>query len=803
MNISLNWLRDYIDTGLSDTEIADKLTLTGLEVEEVTTSGTDFEGVVVGEVLSVKKHPNADKLTLCEVNTGSESVQIVCGAPNVAAGQKVAVATVGTVLPVELPDGNPFKIKKSKIRGEVSLGMICAEDELGTGTDHSGILVLDNSLKPGTPFAEVQGSTKDTVLEIGLTPNRPDAACHAGTARDLYAVTGETFTSPAEKVRLPETTHKPDGNPDVRITIEDEHLCRRYVGIVMKGIEVKESPAWVQQRLQAIGLRPRNAVVDATNYVLHELGQPLHAFDLNMLAGPEIRVKSFDKVTTFTTLDEVERKVPAGSLFICDAEKPVAVAGVMGGINSEIQDSTRDILIESAWFNPVSVRKTSRELALQTDSSYRFERGVDPTITLKAALRCAELIQKWCGGELSGPAVDIHPVPYSAPEVELRPDRVNRYLGTDLPVSRMKEILERLGFSPSEKNDLLVCRIPGYRPDVSMETDLIEEVARIYDYNNIPTTGRITFARPPVIPFEEAFINDVRTACVKAGLQELYNNSLLPSKVKKAGDENLLIPTLNPISQDQAVLRPDLSFGFLKTAAYNFNRKASGIQAFEIGRIFRKGKGTWVEGSDETTSLLIGIAGNKYRQHWTRPETPYRFHDLKALTDSLFAQLRVSELIETTAEENLIIFQSKRGQIGTAYKVSPERAAAFDLDKEACIAEINLSLLAELVSGLDQVRYRPVPKFPGFEYDIALITDSAVSAGELEVGIRRKAGKTLKDVQVFDVFEGKQLADGQKSIAFRLSFQSPEKTLTMNDVEPAVNRVTKHLEKTFGAQLRS
>ncbi len=803
MNISLNWLRDYIQTGLSDSEIADKLTLTGLEVEEITETGTDFSGIIVAEVRGVKKHPNADKLSLCEVLTGTETLQIVCGAPNVDAGQKVALATVGTKLTAATPQGEPFIIRKSKIRGEVSHGMICAEDELGIGTDHSGIMVLDSTLEAGTPFSKVVSPTKDSVLEIGLTPNRPDAACHAGTARDLYAVTGEKFESPAETTGAVDTTEKSDGNPDIRITIEDENLCHRYVGIVVKGIEVTESPEWVKNRLLAIGLRPRNAVVDATNYVLHELGQPLHAFDLHALSGPEIQVKSYDKAIKFTTLDEVEREVPAGSLFICDAEKPVALAGVMGGMNSEIQDSTTDILIESAWFNPVSVRKTSRTLALQTDSSYRFERGADPTITLKAAIRCAELIMEWCGGKISGPVVDIHPVPYQAAEVELRPERANSYLGTDISTERMQEILERLGFSPENKNGKLVCRVPGYRPDVTMETDLIEEVARIYDYNNIPTSGRITFARPPVIPFGESFIADVRRACVNAGLQELYNNSLLPATIAERDESGNLIPTINPISRDQAVLRPDLSYGFLKSASYNFNRKAEGFAAFETGRIFRKGAGTWISGVDETTGLLIGIAGNKYSQHWTRPETPYTFHDLKAICDSLFRQLRVAELIEVSEKEDHIIFQSKGSQVGTAYAVSKKTAASFDLDKKAFIAEIDLSLLAELVANLEPVRYRPVPKFPAFEYDIALIVDRPVRAGELEQGIRAKGGKVLRDVQVFDVFEGKPLAENQKSIAFRMRFQSPEKTLTMNDVEPVINRITKYLEKTFGAQLRS
>ncbi|MCH8556528.1 MAG: phenylalanine--tRNA ligase subunit beta [Balneolia bacterium] len=806
MNISLNWLREYIDTNLSDAEIAEKLTLTGLEVEEITSSGSDFSGIVVGEVLSVKSHPNADKLTLCEVNTGTETVQIVCGAPNVAAGQKVPVATVGTELPVEIKEGENLVIRKSKIRGEASFGMICAEDELGIGTDHSGIMVLDPALTAGTPFSEVVKPTKDSVIEIGLTPNRPDAACHVGTARDLHAVTGEAFKHPGDNLPSHELTKESSGNPSVKISILNDELCHRYVGIVMKGINVSESPVWVQQRLKAIGLRPRNAIVDATNYVLHEMGQPLHAFDLKTLSGAEIQVKSFDKETSFTTLDETKRKVPAGSLFICDAEKPVALAGVMGGINSEISDSTTEILIESAWFEPVSVRKTSRSLALQTDSSYRFERGVDPTITLKAALRCAALIQEWCGGSIEGPVIDINPVVYEPKKLTLRPERANKLLGTSLSGEAMAQILQRLGFLPEHTSGGIECTIPAFRPDVSIEVDLIEEIARIYDYNNIPTTGRITFARPPVIPFNESFLQQVRLACVKLGLQEIYSNSLLPESVKKEmSDEmvELLIPTLNPISRDQAIMRPDLSYGFLRSAAYNFNRKASGFRAFEIGRVFTKGTGKWIDGVDEHRNLLIAVAGNKTTQHWQHPETAFTFHDLKALTDSLFSQLRLGEKVSYEYQEDLIHFQVNNTQLGIAYRVTKEIRKKFELDNEAYIAEINLDLLAKAAANTEPIRYKPVPKYPAFEYDIALITDSNVNAGEMQDFIRKLGGRQLADIQVFDVFEGKPLEKGQKSVAFRLLFQDSEKTLTIKNVEPKINKITKGLSKTFGAQLRA
>ncbi|MFW6347071.1 MAG: phenylalanine--tRNA ligase subunit beta [Cyclonatronaceae bacterium] len=812
MNISVNWLRDYITTPLSDAEIAEKLTLTGLEVEEMKTTGSAFEGVVVGKILKVTDHPNADKLRLCEVDTGSASVQIVCGAPNVAAGQKVAVATVGTLLPVELENGKPLVIRKSKIRGEQSFGMICAEDELGIGQDHSGIMVLDEGLPAGTPFSEVVKPTRDTVLEIGLTPNRPDAACHLGTARDLAAVTGQTLQHPGENARarfagLKTVAEKQDS---ITIKIIDDARCGRYVGLVMRGLRIGESPAWVQQRLSAIGLRPRNAVVDATNYVLHELGQPLHAFDLHQLAGAEIQVKSFDEEIKFTTLDEVERKVPAGSLFICDAEKPVALAGIMGGQNSEISDHSTDILIESAWFDPVSIRKTSKKLALQTDSSYRFERGVDPTLSLNAALRCAELIQSWCGGELEQPVVDHTVRGYEAPEIALRPERANKIMGARLETARMQQILERLGFSPRLEAGRLRCTVPGFRPDVSAEIDLIEEIARIYDYNNIPTTGRISFARPPELPFFERFLGQVRESCTRLGLMEFYTNSLLPQWVMEQDGAERFIPTLNPISRDQAIMRPSLEWGFTKSAAYNFNRNIPGLRAFEIGRVFRKSDAnedahSWIEGISERRHLLMGVAGIKQQQHWAAPESRYEMHDLKALLNGFFEQLRLSSQVSYSyeGEQQEIRVMAGQEQLGTARAVDAAIAQKMDLEARAFIAMLDLDKIQTLVSQLPLARYTPIAKYPAFEYDIAFIVDKQVAAADLQQHILEKGGKQLVNIQIFDVFEGKPLEAAQKSIAFRLHFQHPEKTLSISEVEPKVKKITKFLKQKYDAVLRA
>lgn len=801
MKISVNWLKDYVKTGLSPAEIAEKLTLTGLEVEETTQSGSSFEGVVVGEVLEVNKHPNADRLTVCKVNTGGETVQIVCGAPNVHAGQKVAVATVGTELPLLLDDGSRLKIRKSKIRGQVSEGMICSEDELGLGTDHSGIIVLDDGLVPGTPFSEISGNTLDHVLEIGLTPNRPDAACHAGTARDLHAVTGEEVVIPS--VDVSDSQVAISGHPSISIYIDDVDLCHRYVGVVMRGVTVKESPAWVQNRLRSIGLRPRNAIVDATNYVLHELGQPLHAFDLTKLAGAEIRVKTFDKDTKFTTLDDVERDVPAGSLFICDGQKPVAIAGIMGGVNSEINEATSDILIESAWFNPVSVRKTSKQIALQSDSSYRFERGVDPTITRSAALRCAELIREWAGGEIEFPVVDVHPKPYEPAEVTLRLERLNQITGMEFDAETPVRILGRLGFQPQVKNGNIDCQVPGRRPDVTGEIDLIEEVARIYDYNNIPTTGRITFAKPPILPFEEEFLAKIRTVCTNLGLQEIYTNSLLPESLRdfygNAGD---LIPTLNPISRDQSILRPSLRYGFLRTAAWNFNRKQAGIRGFEIGHVFSKGDGTWINGINERRSLLIGLGGLQSTEHWKNGAQSFTFGDLRSTADALMESLRINDRCSCVFQASSATLSYDGTIIANLETVGKELLKKFDIDEDIFIAEFDLDALMETVRALPPLKYQPVPKFPPFEFDIALVVDKQVNAATLEDSIRRNAGKLLENIGIFDVFEGKPLQDNEKSIAFRLMFRDADRTLAINDIEPIINRLVKKLGKETGAKLR-
>jgi phenylalanyl-tRNA synthetase beta chain len=800
MKISYNWLKDFIQTGLDANQIADILTLTGLEVEETSHTGFNLEGVVVGEVLEVKAHENADRLRVCKVKTGTgPELQIVCGAPNVAAGQKVAVALIGALLPVKLEDGSFLKIKKTKIRGEISEGMICAEDELGLGEDHDGILVLDSELKPGTPFEQVHKVYKDTVFEIGLTPNRPDASCHIGVARDIAAVLDIPLQMPdVQSLNADKTL-----GDTISINIQNPEKCYRYIGMIVEGVNVGPSPEWLQNRLQAVGLRPINNVVDVTNYVMYEYGQPLHAFDYDLIYGKKIIVRDFDKDIPFKTLDETERIVPAGSVFICDGEKPVAIGGVMGGLGTGITENSQTVFIESASFHAVSIRKTSKHLALQTESSYRFERGVDPNITRAAAERCAQLIAETTGGKIKDGITDIYPDVIRPLQLHLRPEFLSRILGTTIETDRVIKILDRLGFRPEKKESVISCTVPTYRPDVTMEIDLVEEVARIYDYNNIPSTGRIAFAKPSALPREEIFHDLLRDTAKSLGFQEIYTNSLLSDGI--AGlqeEESRVLRTMNPISKDQSVLRPSLGYGFLRTVAYNFNRLNFSLRFFETGNVFSvSDDGTYHEGIEEQPSLLLGVAGIRQKQHWSSPEKEFTFHDIKAASDALSRKLRLEFKLNIHGE-NIFITCSEK-VVGQIFAHSGKILRKHEIDRPVFYAEFFIRVLQQLYFENPPVTYQPVPKYPPFDFDFAVVVEKTIAAGDLEMSTRNTGGKLLNSIEVFDIFEGKPLQDNEKSVAFRLRFIHDTKTLTIKDVEPIIENVLDVLEKKYNARLRS
>ncbi len=806
MKISSNWLYDYIDTDLSPEELADILTHTGLEVEEVTETGFDFDGIVVGKVISAEKHPNADKLTLCKVDVGDTTLPIVCGAPNVAAGQTVAVATVNSELPIILDNGKRLKIKKSKIRGEVSEGMICAEDELGLGENHDGIMVLDNELSAGLPLSEVFGSDLDHVIEIGLTPNRPDASCHIGCARDIAAVTGD-------ELLLPEATFSPeksDLGDRIKVSIKDTDKCHRYVGLMVVDVTVQESPDWLKKRLSAIGLRPINNIVDVTNYVLHEMGQPLHSFDYDLLNSKHIIVQSFDKETEFTTLDDVSRKVPSGTLYICDGDQPVALAGIMGGQNSEINPDTKNVLIESAWFEPVGIRKSSKKLALQTDSSYRFERGVDPNLTLRAAVRCAELIAQLGDGTILNGVVDTHPVKLETRKADLRFQRLTDILGTEIERETTVGILQRLGFECEGTDDLVSCTIPSWRPDVNTEIDLIEEIARIFGYNNIPNPDHLIIRDIRPIPLRERFKEEVRHAAQSLSYREIYTNSLLPESFAGALENpDSLVATLNPITKDQALMRPTLTYGFLRSVTYNANRKANSLRFFEIGNVFEKAdRGTYVDGVRERTMVLLGVAGVKNHEHWyAGKQEDYQIFDLLADVDGFLKKLELGEYwINRESNTNLSICYGSRKKPLLLAQVSyadKKLTKITDTEIPAFTAEFDFEVLLQLKEKQKAKKYTPIPKFPAFEFDLAVVVGSDVPAGDMIKTIKGTAGNLLSSISVFDVFEGKSLGEGNKSIAFRMQFLSNEKTLTISDVDPIINTILTELGKKYQAALRS
>jgi len=804
MNISYNWLREFINLKLSPEETAEKLTLIGLEVDEVSSFGNLLEGVIVGEVLEVKEHSNADRLQLCTVNLGEVKVQIVCGADNVAAGQKVPVATIGTILQDPRENGNSITIKKTSLRGEESHGMICSEDELGLGSDRDGIMVLDEKLKVGTPIHEALNITRDTIFDIELTPNRPDAACHLGVARDLSAALNLDLNKPFS-TELKKSAAMDEDGIDIDIQIKRPEKCHRYVGMVIKEITVGESPRWIKNRLKAIGIRPVNNIVDITNYVMFELGQPMHAFDMDKISGQKIIVRDFEREIEFETLDHVKRDCSPGTLFICDSDKPIAIAGVMGGADSEVSETTKHILLESAWFDPVQTRKTAKEQNLQTDASYRFERGVDPSLQLIAAQRAAELIIEIAGGTPGGFA-DIHPVPEDPVKITLRTSYVNRLLGTEFTLDKIFQIIDGLGLKEIKKDEKSITfRIPSFRPDLEREVDLIEEVGRLYDYNNIPTPRYYKFRSPEdVDPWEEFKQKAISTARALR-FREIYSNSLMPEKdAKLLGNPEYMIHTMNPISADMTTLRPSLLYGFLKAVSYNFNRNIKGIRFFETGNVFKKSnEGTFYEHIREETHLLMGVAGLKNIEHWKTDPQIYDVFDIKASLNNFLNQFCTESNIETQPDgsDTLEYFINNK-KMAVVRQLDKILLKEYDINQPAFIAEISLSTLYNVVKE-SSLSYEPVSKFPPFEFDFAVIVDSDIRAGEVMAQIRKAAPDSLKDLNIFDVFEGESLGPDKKSLAFRLSFIDKNKTLTINEVEPIIKKILNILEDKFSAKLRS
>jgi phenylalanyl-tRNA synthetase beta chain len=800
MKISLNWLKQYVNIDhIPLNDLLNNLTMSGLEVEDVNDESSKLKNIVVGFVKEKKKHPNADKLSLCVVSTGNEDFQVVCGAPNVEAGQKVIFAKIGAVIPL----GN-FTIAKAKIRGVESFGMLCSESEIELSDDHSGLKILDPSLKEGTPISEALG-LNDVILELGITPNRPDALSHYGIARDISAIYNLELKSP--DIRLIESNQQI--SKLAQIEIEDTLNCPRYSARVVTDVKIKESPAWLKESLRKIGLRPINNVVDVTNYVMHELGQPLHAFDLDRLAGRKIIVKSTTGETIFKTLDSKDRKLAPGTLMICDSEKPVAIAGIMGGENSEVSDKTNNILIESAYFNLSSIRKTSKYLALGTDASYRFERGTDPEGTMLAANRAAQLIAELGEGKISKGVIDVYPVKIKDKIVSLRINRIEKILGYHVPGENILQILQKLGIKiQSNNHSELQLSIPPFRPDLEREIDIIEEVARIYGYDNIPTVEKIysTLARKYD---ESAFVDELKNAAVALGFFELINNPL--QSVSSASLTGKEIALLNPQSQDMAYLRTSLIPGALEVVSRNIKHSEKNLMLFEIGNVFNKNNPDIINSFDdftEKTKLLFIITGNEREKEWNAPQSPLDFYSLKGLINSFNSKFLLDNVLNDSYyfTQNRIFdysFDKKAGNdiIGTGGKISRQVLKQFDVNQDVFCFEYDvLSLKTVLPSG--KRHFKDLLKFPKVLRDFAFIFDKSVTYTEVIEHINKTSSGLLKSVKIFDLFESDSLGENKKSMAFAMEFFENDKTLTEEEVDKEFNKLIVSVSDNFNAKLR-
>lgn len=806
MRISYNWLKQFIKIDWKSDETAALLTDLGLEVEIVEKYQSvkgGLEGIVVGHVLTCEQHPNADRLKVTTVDLGDGSpVQIVCGASNVAAGQKVPVATIGTTLYDK--EGNPFQIKKGKIRDQESYGMICAEDELGLGTSHDGIMVLDNALKPGTSVAKVFKIENDEIFEIGLTPNRADAMSHLGTARDLRAgliqsgVNVELITPSVSNFRVDKRTLKID------VKIDNSKLAPRYCGVTISGVKVKPSPEWLQNRLKAIGITPKNNIVDVTNYVLHELGQPLHAFDAAKING-KISVKTLPTGTKFITLDDIERSLHEEDLMICDEKGPLCIAGVFGGKNSGVSENTNAIFLESAYFNPVSIRKTAKRHALSTDASFRFERGVDPTITEYALKRAALLIQEVAGGEITSDIIDIYPKRIEDFPVFLNYAKTTKLIGQELPKEIIKKILASLDIKVNSSTDAgLGLVIPAYRVDVQREVDVIEEILRVYGYNNINFTKKLNATVSNSPRTEDYKIqNIIANQLNSLGFHEMMSNSLTSPDYVELSD-NLLkehnVMMLNPLSSDLSAMRQSLLFSGLEAVSYNSNRRNADLKLFEFGKSYHH----FAAGYEEQKHLSLIVAGNRTPESWTNPQKPTDFFLFKGYIETIFSRLGISKgttkpvASDVFAEGIAIgIGEETLVEFGTVKKSILKH---FDIKQEVLYADFNWSLVLKLIS--NKIKFTDIPKYPEVRRDLALLIDESVSFDSIYKIARQSEKSLLKDINLFDVYQGKNLPEGKKSYAVSFTIQDSSKTLTDEQIDKVMSKLQKNLVTELGASLR-
>lgn len=799
MKISLNWLKNYIDlSGTSTAEISAKLTMAGLEVEDIISESELYKGFLVAHVKSVIKHPNADKLSLCTVFDGKTELSVICGAPNVAENQKVVFAPIGTVI----PKGN-VKIEKVKIRGADSFGMICSEAELVLSDNHSGIMVLPAKCKTGSPITK-ELKLNDIIFEIGVTPNRPDALSHIGIARELSAILNKKLLLPKIKI----SASKISAKKVAAVEIEDSLNCPRYSSLVVSSVNVGESPSWLKESLRRVGLRSINNVVDITNYVMYETGQPLHAFDLERLAGRKIVVKSTKSPMAFVTLDSKERDLPTATLMICDAEKPVAIAGVMGGENSEINLNTKNILIESAYFNPSSIRRTSRALGLSTDASYRFERGTDPNNTLFAAQRTAQLISEICGGSILKDSIDIYPKKIKPKSISFREKQLDRILGYSIPTVKVKKIFSNLGFDVNQVSQgKLKLAIPTFRPDLEREIDLIEEVARIHGYDNIPTISKISVTLNKRID-ESEFTDKLRSAASSLGFFEMINNPLVSERL--ASFERNPIQILNPQNKDMEYLRNSMLPGSLAVVARNINAGEKDLRLFELGNIFCKNiEGEIKSFSDfsESQKLIFIITGRITRKEWFSNERNCDIFDLKGAINSFLSKISLDYSVnDSYYHDGNILFEYtftksfEHNVLGTGGKVKKEVREKFEIDQDVYAFEFDVNSLKNVNAAAK--KFVEPSKYPKVLRDFAFILDKSVKAADIISFIKENSSTLLKDVKLFDLYEGESIGIENKSLAFTLEYYADDRTLTESEIEGDFNSLIKSVTTKFNAVLR-
>jgi phenylalanyl-tRNA synthetase beta chain len=808
MKISYNWLKQFIKIDWSAEKTSELLTNLGLEVEGLDVFQSikgGLKGIVVGHVLTCEQHPNADKLKITTIDIGEKTpLNIVCGAPNVTKGQKVAVAKIGTTLYTN--EGEAWTIKKSKIRGEESHGMLCAEDEIGLGKSHEGIMILDEALDIGTAIADHYNVEDDIVFEIGLTPNRSDAMSHYGTARDLMAGLSQYGTN--TKLISPSVSgfHVENRGLKIDINVDDKIKAPRYCGLTISNIVVKDSPAWLQNRLKSIGLSPINNIVDATNYVLHDLGQPLHAFDADKINGNKINIKTVKSGTKFVTLDGVERILHHDDLMICDQDKPLCIAGVFGGENSGISESTSSIFLESAYFNPISIRKTAKRHALNTDASFRFERGIDPNITKYALKRAALLITEIAGGKISSDLIDEYPNKIEDPQVFLSFDKTNKLIGQEIPKEKIKSILSALEIKVNNITETgLGLTIPAYRNDVQREVDVIEEILRVYGYNNIGITNKLNASISNTSKFENHKIeNIVANQLVGQGFHEIMTNSLTTDKYKlisKQLDPVNNVKILNPLSNDLSIMRQSLIFSGLETLAFNINRQQLDLKLFEFGKTYHN----FDERKEEFNHLSILLTGNKSEKSWNSNKTEVDYFYLKGIVKAVLDRLGIKKF-KSFPLSNDILNEGQQLNVGkhSIVEFGSLKTIAltpFGISQKVFCANFNWDNLIKVINQ-NTIKFKDISKYPEVKRDLSLLIDEEITFENLYKLAKQTENNYLKDVNLFDVYTGDKLAKGKKSYAISFTLQDNKQTLKDSQIDKIMLKIQKRFESELGAELR-